>query len=280
VIALVTGGASGIGAEAAARLVARGDTVVLADVDLPAAEATADRLSGTGPGTAHAVALDVTDRAAVQAVVDGVVAAHGRIDLFLNNAGIGTGGLAEELTAEHWDRTLAVNLHGVVHGIEAVYPVMIGQGSGHIVNTASLAGLIPAPMMAPYTTSKWAVVGLTRALRAEAASHGVKVSALCPGFVATPLLDRINDGLRPTSASTTTTGLMQRLQGRAIDVGDVADALMVGIRRNRAIIAVPREARVLALAQRLVPGAVALGVRQAVVRYRAHVSRSEGSVAR
>ncbi|GAB2681229.1 SDR family NAD(P)-dependent oxidoreductase [Thalassiella azotivora] len=273
-IALVTGGASGIGAEAADRLVRRGDTVVLADVDRATADATVARLTALGPGSAQAVTLDVTDRQAFHAVVEAVVAEHGRIDLFLNNAGIGTGGLAEELTPEHWDRTLAVNLHGVVHGIEAVYPVMLRQRSGHIVNTASLAGLIPAPMMTPYTTTKWAVVGLSRALREEAAGHGVKVSALCPGFVATPLLDRINDGLRPTGVSSTTTGLLQRLQDRAIDVGDVADALMVGIRRNRAVIAVPAEAKVLSLAQRIAPGVVAYGIRKVVARYRAHASSS------
>ena len=121
---------------------------------------------------------------------------HGRIDLFYDNAGIAVAGGIEELTPPHWDSAIDVNLRGVIHGVEAVYPVMRAQGHGHIVITASLAGLIPVPLLGPYTVTKHAVVALARVLRLEAAASGVKVTAVCPAFVDTPLLDNINPGSR------------------------------------------------------------------------------------
>jgi NAD(P)-dependent dehydrogenase (short-subunit alcohol dehydrogenase family) len=264
----VTGAASGIGAAIAERLVARGDTVVLADVNLPAAKAMSDRLSAHGAGRAEPAAVDVTDRDAVHAMVQDVVTRHGRIDLFFNNAGIGTGGLAEELTSAHWDRTLDVNLRGVVHGVEAVYPLMLRQQGGHIVNTASLAGLVPAPLMAAYTTSKWAVVGLSRALREEGAGNGVKVSALCPAFAATPLLDEINSGLPATLASTQTKRHVQRIQGRLATADEVAAAALAGVAKNKALILVPGKARLAAYGFRFAPQLVNAVIRYEVARYR------------
>ena len=102
---------------------------------------------------------------------------------------------------EHWDRCLAVNLHGVVHGVQAAVPIMTAQGSGHIVNTASMAGLMTVPMMLPYTTTKHAVVALSRALRAELKPVGVRVTAVCPAFIATPLLDNLNPGMSANEAT-------------------------------------------------------------------------------
>src|SRR5207248_6593438 len=115
---------------------------------------------------------------------------HGRLDLMVNNAGIGIGGETRELLLAHWDRIIDVNLRGVVHGVHAAYPVMIEQGSGHIVNTASLAGLLPSPGATPYAMTKHAVVGLSLSLRGEAAAYGVRVTAVCPGVVETPILDK------------------------------------------------------------------------------------------
>jgi len=105
--------------------------------------------------------------------------------VMVNNAGIGVGGEASELTLAHWERVIDVNLRGVIHGVHAAYPVMIAQRSGHIVNTASLAGLMPSPWLTPYAMTKHAVVGLTLSLRAKAAAHGVRVTAVCPGVVDT-----------------------------------------------------------------------------------------------
>ncbi len=196
-VAIVTGGGSGIGAALVRAMVARGATVVIADVDEPAAKAVAAELTGV-----ISVTLDVRDAAAVADLVNLVAAEHGKLDFMFNNAGIGVGGVAEELTLEHWDRVIDVNLRGVIHGVHAAYPVMLAQRSGHIVNTASLAGLVPGPMLAPYAAAKHAVVGLTLSLRAESAGRGVRFSAICPGFVDTPLLGRVNPDLPPTGAAT------------------------------------------------------------------------------
>ena len=270
--ALVTGGASGIGRAVAAALVERGDHVVVADVDAAGAERAAAELHG-GPGSAHAVALDVTDRDAFVAVVADVVRDAGGLDLLVNNAGVGVGGPVEEMTPAHWDRAFDVNVRGVVHGVEAAYPVMVRQRRGHIVNTGSVAGLMPAPLMVPYSASKHAVVGLSRALRLEAAAHGVGVTALCPGFVATPLLDDVNPALPGTDADREAPRYVQRLQGRMATPGEVAVACLRGVERNRAVVVVPRMARLAVLGERLLPRLVAAVSRAEIARYRAECRR-------
>ncbi|HEY3259135.1 MAG TPA: SDR family oxidoreductase, partial [Pseudonocardiaceae bacterium] len=152
-VAVITGGASGIGRAIGAALVARGATVVLADIDAEGAELAAKRLTAAGPGTAVAIELDVTDGPAMVAAYQDVHDRHGRLDFAFNNAGIAVAGLAEDLTLEHWDRSIDVNLRGVVHGLHAAYPLMLAQGHGHIVNTASVAGLLAPPIMTPYTAT-------------------------------------------------------------------------------------------------------------------------------
>ncbi|HVO30971.1 MAG TPA: SDR family oxidoreductase [bacterium] len=184
-VALLTGGGSGLGVAMAKELLARGAArVVLADVRPEAAAAAAKELGDR----ATAATLDVRDLTAFRALVDDVAKREGRIDYFFNNAGTGTFGTAERHLPEDWKLVLDVNLYGVVNGVQAAYPVMMRQGFGHIVNTASIAGLLPTPLLIAYTTSKHAVVGLSRALRLEAAHYGVRVSVLCPGPVRTPLL--------------------------------------------------------------------------------------------
>ena len=186
--AIVTGAGSGIGAALSRALVAAGADVLCTDVDADAAERTVKETSG--PGTATSAPLDVTDAAAVQAVVDDVVARTGRLDLMFNNAGIVWGGDTELLTLDQWNAIIDVNIRGVVHGIAAAYPVMIRQGHGDIINTASMAGLVPAGRLTSYAMTKHAVVGLSQALRSEAAARGVNVLAVCPGAVETPILDK------------------------------------------------------------------------------------------
>jgi NAD(P)-dependent dehydrogenase (short-subunit alcohol dehydrogenase family) len=167
-----------------------------------------------------------------------------------NNAGIAVGGLVEEFTLDHWDRVIDINLRGVVHGVHAAYPVMLAQGHGHIVNTASLAGLVPGPGLAPYDAVKHAVVGLSLSLRAEAAGRGVKVSAICPGFVDTPLLGRVNPDLPPTSAGANVAEHVGKLYSADLLARDV----LRGIERNRALIVAPRSARIAWRMARYAPG--------------------------
>jgi NAD(P)-dependent dehydrogenase (short-subunit alcohol dehydrogenase family) len=186
-IAVVTGGASGIGRALCVELARRGAQVVVADLNATGASGVAEGIVGSG-GRAEVQPVDVTSADAVEALVAGVVAAHGRIDYLFNNAGIAVGGEERDVTLIDWQRVFAVNLWGVVHGVRAAYPRMVQRGVGHIVNTASVAGLTPAPLQTSYVASKHAVVGLSCALRIEAAALGVRVSVVCPGLIDTPIL--------------------------------------------------------------------------------------------
>src|ERR1700759_404597 len=186
--AIVTCGGSGIGAALCRALVAVGADVVCTDVDGAAAARTAESLNG--PGTATSATLDVTNATAVAAAVDAVVARNGRLDLMFNNAGIAWGGDTELLTLDQWNAIIDVNIRGVVHGVAAAYPVMLRQGHGHIINTASMAGLTAAGQITSYVMTKHAIVGLSLALRSEAVSRGGGVLAVCQGAVETPILDK------------------------------------------------------------------------------------------
>lgn len=251
--AVVTGGASGIGAAIARALVARGDSVVVADVDGAGAAAVAAELDRLGPGHARAEALDVRDAEAVRSVVEGAHRREGRLDLLFNNAGIGIGGAVEDLGLSHWDRAVDVNLRGVVHGVVAAYPLMLRQGHGHIVNTASLAGLVPGPLITPYAMTKHAVVGLSLSLRAEAAAHGVRVSVLCPGVVGTPILDRGNPTDLPEVRRVDAREYLTRVGGAPYPPDALAADLLRAVDRDRAVVVVPRRARVAWRMQRAAP---------------------------
>jgi NAD(P)-dependent dehydrogenase (short-subunit alcohol dehydrogenase family) len=245
--AIVTGAGSGIGAALTRALVAAGADVLCTDVDADAAEHTA--AAAAGPGSARPARLDVTDAGAVQAAVDDVVSRAGRLDLMFNNAGIVWGGDTELLTLDQWNAIIDVNIRGVVHGIAAAYPLMIQQGSGHIVNTASLAGLLPAARLTSYAMTKHAVVGLSIALRSEAAVHGVGVLVVCPGAVETPILDKgaVGDF---EGRSFFLTGVRSQ---KGYDPDRLARDVLRAVERNRSILVVPRLAKVGWLSARLVP---------------------------
>lgn len=254
--AIITGGASGIGRAVGEELARLGARLVLADIVEDRAREAAEAIRTAG-GRATAAALDVTDAAAVEALVNLVVEEHGTLDLMFNNAGIVVVGEARDHTLDDWYRTLDVNLRGVVHGVHAAYPVMLRQGHGHIVNTASLAGLIPAADEIAYVASKHAVVGLSTTLRAEAADLGVKVSVVCPGFVDTPILFenmtlKDTDGLDVKSRDD-----VKKLIGvKAMPVDKAAQVIVAGIRRNKAYIVVTPHAQVLWRLARLHPDTI------------------------
>ena len=186
-VAFVTGGASGIGAALSTKLVDEGAEVWIADRQVGSAQELAQRLD-SGGGKPHAIELDVRSYPSFERAVAEAVQQSGRIDYLFNNAGIGVGGEIDSYTLDDWNDVFDVNLRGVAHGIQAVYPIMIQQHSGHIVNTASLAGLVAAPGSASYTATKHAVVAISKVLRVEAERHGVQVSVLCPGAIRTPIL--------------------------------------------------------------------------------------------
>jgi len=185
-VAVVTGAASGIGNAVATRLAGEGMRVVLADIEEgPLADAE-KKLADDG-ATVLAVPTDVTKGDQVDALAAKTFEAFGTVHVVHNNAGVATGGPMWTLTEADWQWVLGVNLWGVIHGVRAFVPRLVEQGEGHVVNTASIAGLTSAPLMGPYNVSKHGVVTLSETLAAELALHGspVKVSVLCPGWVNT-----------------------------------------------------------------------------------------------
>jgi NAD(P)-dependent dehydrogenase (short-subunit alcohol dehydrogenase family) len=230
-VAIVTGGASGIGQALCEQIAASGSRmVVLADIDAARARDVASAL--TQPGhEVRAAHVDVAQAADVQKLVTDTFNAYGRLDFMFNNAGIALCGEVRDLDLQHWRRVLDTNLWGVIYGTSAAYQVMVGQNSGHIVNTASLGGLIPEPMATPYAAAKHAVVGLSTSLRAEAAALGVKVSVVCPGFVRTRALEgAAYVGVKKQAAIEEMCSMNMR------DATKCARAILQGVKRNRAII--------------------------------------------
>lgn len=240
-VAIVTGGASGIGKAIAEALCARGCNVVLADLDFDLAQQAAAEIRARH-GVASARRLDVTSFADVKEAVDDTLKQYGRLDYLFNNAGISAGGELLDHTIEAWRRILEVNLGGVIHGTQAAYPAMVSQGFGHIVNTASMQGLMASPLTASYSTTKHAIVGLSRALRVEAAGRGVRVSVLCPGVIRTPLLQGGRHGifLHPMPEARQrelSLQLFERL--RPMEPTRFARKVLDQLARNRGIIIVP-----------------------------------------
>lgn len=255
--AIVTGGASGIGRALGAHLVAAGAHVMLADIDRDGAERAAQDLAppvGTR-GSITGVRLDTRDADAFRALVGDVAANHGGLDFLFNNAGISIGGPTHELAGEHWNRIVDVNIRGVVNGVLAAYPMMVERGRGHIVNTASAAGLVAPPFVSAYAMTKHAVVGLCAGLRPEAALHGVRVSALCPGSIDTPILDRLPDTDLPATASIPVTArqYLAVVKQKPIPADRFAREALRRVARNEAIIVVPSSAKSPWYLQRLSP---------------------------
>jgi len=190
-VAVVTGGASGIGFAMAERFAAEGMKVVVADIEADALVAAAEKLRANGAEVLDVV-TDVSDEGQVLDLATTTYTQFGTAHVVCNNAGVtGAGGLTWEIPQRGWDWTMGVNLWGVIHGIRAFVPRLIEQGEGHVVNTASVAGLKALPFASPYTATKHAVVGVSEALAFELAMVGaaVKVSVLCPGFIKTRLLE-------------------------------------------------------------------------------------------
>ena len=184
-IAVITGGGAGIGAAMATAFAARGAKLVLADLDDAALQATAARLRANG-ATVCTVPTDVGTLADVQALADRTMTEFGAAHIVCNNAGIALFGEIAQATHKDWEYTMRVNFWGVVHGVETFVPRLIAQGQGgHIVNTASMAGLVGMQWLGVYCASKFAVVGLTEGLERELKPHGIGVSVLCPMIVQT-----------------------------------------------------------------------------------------------
>jgi NAD(P)-dependent dehydrogenase (short-subunit alcohol dehydrogenase family) len=221
---VVTGAASGIGLALAEALLQAGAVVFMADRNSSQLTAVVGQL-GAHAGRVHQTTVDVTDQAQVLRLIEDAATHHGRLDFLFNNAGIGGTMPIANATLDHWRRIVDINLWGVIYGVHAALPIMRRQGSGHIVTTASIAGLVPVPYQALYCATKYAVVGLSESLRFELGDEGINFSVVCPGNVATPIF-----GPMPPPED-------------AIPAAEAAYLILQGVAENQGIIALPEKTR-------------------------------------
>lgn len=239
--AVVTGGASGIGRALCEALGGKGAVVYVADIDADGAERVAAGIRSAG-GQARARHMNVSQQEEVEGLIAEALDQTGRLDYMFNNAGIGIGGEVRDMEISHWKRIIDINLWGVIYGTHAAYQAMVKQGFGHIINTASLAGLVPVPTETAYATTKFAVVGLSTSLRGEGEALGVKVSVLCPGFINTNIFkSAVLCGLRDGCVDE----LIARLPFKIMPPEKAADIILKGVAKNKAIIVVTPHAHVL-----------------------------------
>ncbi len=215
-VAIVTGGASGIGAAISRMLAARGTHVVVGELS---AQRAAEFAQSAGSDSIAAQACDVRSYADLTALHDTALALHGRLDFVMVNAGVSDWGLMSDGDPERWREVIDTNVLGAAHTIRATLPTLLKQGSGHIVITASISGRVTYVGEPIYIASKWALVGLGRALRKEVAGSGIRVTLIEPGIVDTPLV------------SDTEEGRQELAQLRALDPDDVAGAVMFALSR-------------------------------------------------
>lgn len=233
-VAVITGAASGIGLAMAHRFASEGMRLVLSDVEAPALEAA---VAGLPAGTSVVSTLcDVSKGAQVDALRDVAIDAFGAVHLVCNNAGVGGGGAMTELNISDWEWVIGVNLWGVIHGVRAFLPLLTEQGEGHIVNTASVAGLFAAPFMGAYNVSKYGVVALSETLFNELAmAHpDVNVSVLCPSWVRTNIASSARN--HPDGAPEDASAIAEVIEtfiSKGIDPADVADRVVDAVKVRR-----------------------------------------------
>ena len=238
-VAVVTGGASGIGKAVAAKAAGEGMKLVIADIEEGALKDAERELAGGGADVL-AVQCDVAEGDSVRALRDRALDRFGAVHLVHNNAGVGLGGPIWEVPESDWRWILGVNLWGVVHGIAAFVPLLVEQGEGHVVNTASIAGLASAPFLGPYNATKQAVVAMSETLYKDLQAGGVTgvgVSVLCPGFVQTRIAE--SDRNRPAWAperdvegAPEMRAAIQAMVDGGIPTAAVADRVLDAVRTN------------------------------------------------
>lgn len=235
-VAVVTGAASGIGLAATERFLAEGMRVVLADVEQDALEREVARLSEAG-GDVLGVRCDVRDESSVAGLAEKTLSHFGAVHVVMNNAGVAPVGPMLETTSADWRWVLDVNVLGVAHGVLTFGPILKEAGVGHIVNTASEAGLVTNPVLGMYCASKHAVVGLSESLHRELEGTGVRVHVLCPNLVRTKIFHserNREDAPEPTPAQTALSGtLRETLDAMGITTAEVAGDVVDAIRNDR-----------------------------------------------
>jgi NAD(P)-dependent dehydrogenase (short-subunit alcohol dehydrogenase family) len=238
-ICIVTGGASGIGRSLCGLLVRHGAYVAMVDINLEQLEKAAEPLLKNGLKV-KVVTLDVTDESAFKKVIEDTAAEHGQLDYLFNVAGIAIAGEVHDLNIDHWTRVFDVNLNGVAYGTFHAYQLMVKQGSGHIVNTASVEGVLPFPSTVSYVGTKHAVVGLTESLWVEAADMGVDLTVVCPGYIRTPMLtdsEAVNTTMENWRSSFLVV-LFEKLS--AITPDTCAELILKGVAKKKTILFTPK----------------------------------------
>jgi NAD(P)-dependent dehydrogenase (short-subunit alcohol dehydrogenase family) len=259
-VAIITGAGSGIGKALAEEMARRGAHVVISDINQERIT-TVGEIIEARDGKVTALPLNVTDHGAVKKMVDDAYDRHGRIDYIFNNAGIAIAGEVRDVSIDDWRAVLDTNLYGVIYGIDAAYPVMVRQGFGHIVNTSSIEGLVAFPCTVSYVASKFAVLGISNALRLEAEPLGVKVSAVCPGFIKTAIFEDFK------AVGIDRQGFIDQLKLMpGITAEKCAHHILRGVEKNKATIVITPAAKLYYLLQRLSPGLIRLILRMTFAR--------------
>lgn len=227
-VAFITGAGSGLGRASALRFAEEGAKVVVADLDETAARQVADEVGAAG-GSATSVRVDVTSFTSTESAVAAAVETYGRIDIAFANAGVGGNGNAHDLDEEQWDRVVGVNLKGVWLTARHVLPIMQVQGSGSLINQASMGGMVGINGIFPYTAAKGGVISMTKQMAIAYGPEGIRVNAICPGTIPTPLVygsREGRDGVSPRSNEEIDAEVAQRFPlrrlGKPNDVANMA----------------------------------------------------------
>ncbi len=255
-VALVTGAASGIGRETALAFARAGADLVVCDLNEAGLQETVAAARGLGRRVL-ARRVDVASRDEVRGFAEAVHREHEAVDVLMNNAGVGLGGGFLETGLEDWQWVLSINLWGVIHGCHFFLPAMVRHGrGGHVVNVSSAAGYLAAEQLSAYSTTKFAVFGLSEALRDELRPHRIGVTTVCPGIINTPITKTARMVGR-VSGDTARAALVSVYQRRNYGPERVAAAVLKAIRRNRAVAPVSPEAWVMYYLKRVAPGLTA-----------------------
>ncbi|MBD3214670.1 MAG: SDR family NAD(P)-dependent oxidoreductase [Candidatus Lokiarchaeota archaeon] len=256
-VAIVTGGSSGIGRALCEEIACRGHVAIVTDINKKSADAVATEISNNG-GEANSFFMDVTKIEDVRNVIKQVLSKYGHIEYYFNNAGVACAGEIRDMTYDYWKKILNVNLWGIIHGIQEIYPLMIKQGSGHIVNIASLAGIVVNVNSPAYTTSKFAIVGLSKALLIEAEHFGVQVSLVCPGSIKTGIGDHTEFLRTDKDAFLKYINKMRKNKwySKEWDVEKAAKYIMNKTEEGKFLILLPRSAKFVRFLNRIFPNFV------------------------
>jgi NAD(P)-dependent dehydrogenase (short-subunit alcohol dehydrogenase family) len=245
-VAIVTGGASGIGLSLCQELSRCGAKVIVADIDIAGADSAVKSINPSG-GSAKAAKVDVSKATEVEELVKSTVDEYGQLDFMFNNAGIAILGEIRDMNIAQWEQLIKINLMGVIYGSHTAYSVMVKQGSGHIINTSSQAGLVTIFGSSAYGVAKHGVVGLSRSLRAEGAGLGVKVSVLCPGGINTNIVESA------TILNWDRKEFLNLVKWEQMSAPKAAGIILKQVYKNKSIITITKGAHFMWLINRLSP---------------------------